>query len=58
MNGYRCNIPLMYTHIVEYYSAIKKKEIMTFAATWRMDMWMDMEIIILSEISQRKMNII
>jgi len=48
----------MYTHIVEYYSAIKKKEIMTFAATWRMDMWMDMEIIILSEISQRKMNII
>ena len=52
MNGYRCNIPLMYTHIVEYYSTIKK-EIMTFTATW-----MDVEIIILHEISQRKMNII
>ena len=49
MSGYRCNIPLMYTHIV----SIKKEEIMTFAATW-----MDVEIIILSERSQRKMNII
>ena len=34
---------------MEYYSAIKKKEIEPFAATW-----MDLEIIILSEISQRK----
>ena len=34
---------------MEYYSAIKKNEIMPFAATW-----MDLEIIILSEISQRK----
>ena len=32
---------------MEYYSAIKKKEIMPFAATW-----MDLEIIILSEVSQ------
>ena len=32
---------------MEYYSAIKKNEIMTFAATW-----MDLEIIILSEVSQ------
>ena len=32
---------------MEYYSAIKKKEIMSFAATW-----MDLEIIILSEVSQ------
>ena len=32
---------------VEYYSAIKKDEIMSFAATW-----MDLEIIILSEVSQ------
>ena len=32
---------------MEYYSAIKKNEIMPFAATW-----MDLEIIILSEISQ------
>ena len=41
----------MYT--MEYYSAIKKTEIMPFAATW-----MDLEIIILSEVRQRKTNII
>ena len=38
---------------MEYYSAIKKNEIMPFAA-----MWMDLEIIILSEVSQTKTNII
>ena len=39
---------------MEYYSAIKKNEIMASAATW-----MDLEIIILSEVSQtRKINII
>ena len=36
-----------------YYSAIKNNEIMPFAATW-----MDPEIIILSEVSQTKTNII
>ena len=36
-----------HTHILEYYSAIKKNEIMPFAATW-----IDLEIIILSDISQ------
>ena len=36
-----------YAHTMEYYSAIKKNEIMSFAATW-----MDLEIIILSEVSQ------
>ena len=35
------------------YLAIKKKEIMTFAATW-----MDLEIITLNEIRQRKINTI
>ena len=34
---------------MEYYLAIKKNEIMPYAATW-----MDLEIIILSEVSQRK----
>ena len=34
---------------MEYYSAIKKNEIMPFAATW-----MQPEIIILSEVSQKE----
>ena len=34
---------------MEYYSAIKKIEIMPFAATW-----MDLESVILSEISQKE----
>ena len=38
-----------YVYTMEYYSAIKKKERMPFAATW-----MDLEIIILSEVSQKK----
>ena len=38
---------MWYIYTMEYYSAIKKDEIMPFAATW-----MDLEIIILSEISQ------
>ena len=36
-----------------YYSAIKKNEIIPFAATW-----MDLEIIILSEVRKRKTNTI
>ena len=35
-------------YIVEYYSTIKKNEIMSFAATW-----IDLKIIILSEVCQR-----
>ena len=38
---------MWYIYTTEYYSAIKKYEIMPFAATW-----MDLEIIILSEVSQ------
>ena len=34
---------------MEYYSAIKKNEIMPFATTW-----MDLEMIILSKVSQKK----
>ena len=37
-----------YIYTIEYYSAIKKNEIMPFAATW-----MELEIIILSEVSQK-----
>ena len=43
----------IYTHTMEYYSAIKNNEIMQFVATW-----MDLEIIILSEIRHKKTNII
>ena len=35
--------------VVEYYSAIKKNEIMPFAATW-----VTLEIIILSKVSQKE----
>ena len=38
---------MWYIYAMEYYSAIKKNEIMSFATTW-----MDLEVIILSEISQ------
>jgi len=40
-------IKMWYIYTIEYYSAIKRKEIMAFAATS-----MDLEIIMLSEINQ------
>ena len=44
---------MWYIYTMEYYSAITKNKIMPFAVTW-----MDLEIVILSEVSQRKTNII
>ena len=44
---------MWYIYTMEYYSAIKINEILPFAATW-----MDLEIIILSKVSQTKTNII
>ena len=40
---------MWYIYTMEYYSAIKKNEIMPFAATW-----LQLEIITLSEVSKKK----
>ena len=44
---------VVYIFIMGYYSAIKKNEILLFAT-----MWIELEGIMLGEISQRKTNII
>ena len=44
---------MWYTSTMEYYLAIKRNEIMAFAATWT-----DLETTILSGVSQTKTNII
>ena len=38
---------------MEYYSAVKKKEMMSFAITW-----VDLEIVILSEVRQGETDVI
>ena len=50
---YVCVCIYIYIYMMEYYSAIKKNEILPFATTW-----MELEGIMLSKISQRKTNII
>ena len=40
---------MCYIYTMEYYSAIKKNETMPFAA-----IWVDLDIIILSELSHKK----
>ena len=44
---------MLYMYTIEYYSAIKKNEIMPFAATW-----VDLESVLLSEVSQTERNIV
>ena len=40
---------MWYTYTMEYYSAIRKNEIMPFSGTW-----MELETLILSEVSQKE----
>ena len=46
LRGRRCGV---YMYMMEYYSDIKRNGIMPFAATW-----MELEIIILSEVNQKE----
>ena len=44
---------VVHIYTTEYYPAIKKNELMPFAAAW-----MDLEMIVLSEVRQRKTNML
>ena len=44
-------IKMWYIYTMEYYSAIKRKEIGSFV-----EMWMDLETVIQSEVSQKEKN--
>ena len=45
-------VKMWYIYTVEYVSVIKRNKIMSFEA-----IWMDLEVVLLSEVSQRKVNI-
>ena len=47
MNEERCAVYITHTYTVEYYSVIKRNEILSFATTW-----IDLEGMMISEISQ------
>ena len=47
-----CIRKMWYTYTMKYYSALKKNDIMPFAATW-----LELETLILSEISQKEKEI-
>ena len=42
---------MWYIYTMEYFSAVKRKEIVPFA-----EMWMDLEIVLQSEVSQKEKN--
>ena len=44
---------MWYIHMMEYYSAIKSNKIVPYA-----EIWMDLEMVTQSEVSQREKNII
>ena len=44
---------MWYIYTMDYYSAIKRNEIVSFVETW-----MDLETVIVSEVNQRKTNIV
>ena len=46
-------IKKMYIYIMEYYSAIKRNKIRSFV-----EMWMDLETVMQSEVSQKEKNIL
>ena len=44
---------MWHIHTMEYYSAIKQDEVVSFAETW-----MDLESVTQNEVSQRKANVV